>query len=114
MSRDRNALWVDIQRAAWLGKFGLQGYFMAPAINSDGEESLWIVCSELLDRRGVDMGNPSPQHERVGPLPPWFAHRTEWVLSGIRCGAPTRSGRPCRSRVEKQGLKCCFHRGGQR
>lgn len=72
-------------------------------IGPDGDEVLALVDEEAMDSlapfRPDDWRQVAP-HELTGRLPRGYAPK---------CGRPTTSGRPCRSRVRTPGDRCGVH-----
>ncbi|WP_197373463.1 hypothetical protein [Mycolicibacterium baixiangningiae] len=99
---------VDWDRTACLCNAGAPGLVAAVAVGPDGGETLWLVDQDQLNHPDVDHGNPSPPHERTGPLP---AAIRDLITPPPQCGRPTlTTGRPCRTRVLNYGDSCLQHR----
>lgn len=80
------------------------GCGLAETIDSDGRLGIWLVTPE----NGPPGSAESADHERIGRLP--FRWRAKVAAAALRCGAPTRCGRPCRRPVAALGEHCHQHR----
>jgi hypothetical protein len=81
------------------------GYTLCFEVGPDGDA--WPLIAD--DRVEGPTPRPDPgdlaPHERLGRLPTAWRERLE-----LRCGAPTRKGRPCRIEVDRPGDRCAYHR----
>lgn len=94
--------YIDDARSACLCDVGMPGYVLAVAVDPDGGCDLVLLDWSVLDCEVHNVYNPStPQapHEQLGPLPRHWRSR---ALS-LRCGRPTKTGRPCRALVPRAG-----------
>lgn len=77
----------------------------------DSEGVAWpLLIDEHVPGRcrlpyGPSLERDAPAHERLGRLP-----RVWRELLQHHCGAPTRTGRPCRIVVDRPGQLCDIHR----
>lgn len=94
---------VDPARIAFLGLIEGTDAMAVIAVRPDGSEQAWIY----IDGAPSEMNFTVPAHEHVGPLPPMATDRINDVI--LRCGRPTKSGRPCRQRVNVPGNSCPIH-----
>lgn len=101
MTLDDKLRIIDISTGVDVG----QGYVLAWSIGPDGDA--WPVLADvrqdgeqLLPCRPNHFRALTP-HEMTGQLPAEF--------QVVRCGAPTRSGKPCRNAVSRIGQRCMHH-----
>lgn len=85
------------------------GWHAGTGVNDDGTVWPWLVSPDP-DAVGNQLRS-WPAHELLGPLP-WVFERNfhpTWAPE-YSCGAPTRSGKPCRAGVNAPGERCWHHR----
>lgn len=101
---------VDPDRTVCLCRDGLVGYSVAVAIDVDGAEHLVLIEDVSIGNERVryDAACTTVIHEQHGPLPPRWQARVRYAP--LRCGRPTRAGRPCRVEVTRPGGACGWHR----
>jgi hypothetical protein len=111
MTEDRSYFVVP-DRCASLGEAGRQDYYVASALDHDGNEHLVLVESRSVGDPAVryDATCLDVDHEQVGPLPLEFVRRLAVAARVHRCGRLTQAGRPCRIRVAVVGAACEWHR----
>jgi hypothetical protein len=97
MTDDHNL--VDPDRGTWLQDVGQPDYIATTTLAADGTEHLVLAKlaalndhTELYDASCTDVS-----HEQLGPMPAAWRHRV--ALAPLRCGRPTKTGRPCRAPV---------------
>jgi hypothetical protein len=88
------------------------GWHAGTGVNDDGTVWPWLVSPEPDPANRLQSW---PEHELLGPLPWSFERHFHLVNAGswapeYSCGAPTQSGRPCRSGVSAPGGHCWHHR----
>ncbi|MED5814481.1 hypothetical protein VST63_19160 [Mycolicibacterium sp. 050232] len=102
---------IDPARSACLCPAGLPGYHAVVAITEDGTADLVLVDLDLMARGGTDNvyydTKRQAPHEQLGRAPHDVLERIWGDL--LRCGRPTRAGRPCRIRVSNPGDPCGTH-----
>jgi hypothetical protein len=94
---------IDPARSRPMGR----GFVGVVARDEDGGEVLLLM--DQRQRDGCLSCVPIPEHEQVGPLPLWITVR---IFPMPRCGAPTRSGEPCRNLVDEDAHRCYHHGQG--
>jgi hypothetical protein len=100
---------VDWERGVHLDDVGLPGYGVTWCVDTDGQNTVWLVDRDALADGGdsVEHGNANQPHEQLGPLPSIWLHRV--ALAQYRCGQPRVDGRPCRQAVRGPGRTCGWH-----
>lgn len=101
---------VDPDRIARLRDVGQPDYIAAATIQADGTEHLVLAKLAALNDHAelYDAACTAVSHEQLGPMPAAWRHRV--AQAPLRCGRPTKTGRPCRSYVTKPGGACARHR----
>lgn len=112
MTEDASHL-LDEDRSACLRDVGQGDYLAATAIEFNGDEHLVLVERSAIGDDAVryDATCRDVAHEQIGPLPAIWRHRV--ALAPHRCGALTKTGRPCRVLVAEPG-RCPRHRAPTR
>jgi hypothetical protein len=84
-------------------RLGDNGWHAGTAVNSAGTVWPWLFSPQP----GTPEGDYRlwPEHEMLGPLPHAFQDR----LLPRRCGAPTKTGTPCKAEVSTPGQRCHHH-----
>lgn len=77
------------------------GWQAITAIGTDGTSWPWLLSPDTEHALGCCCHRCAP-HEALGPLPAAILDRLH------RCGAPTRTGAPCRRRTSSAG-RCALH-----
>jgi hypothetical protein len=90
---------VDPRTVLCLG----DGWHAAECITADGERKLWLISPNDGAAHGCACRACAP-HEQTAGLPRWVRDRL-----GMRCGADTRQGHPCRASVSRPGGRCWQH-----
>jgi hypothetical protein len=102
---------VDPLRSAPLEDVGGDAdYITAVCVTADGDTVLWLVSASHLacpPDSPCRANTGYPAHEKLGQLPVWVRDRI-WG-DALRCGRPTRAGRPCQIRVGTPGGPCGMH-----
>lgn len=100
---------LDEERSACLCDVGQADYIAATAVDANGSEHLVFVERSAMGDLAVryDSTCRDVAHEQLGPLPAIWRHRA--ALAPLRCGRPTKAGRPCRALVADPG-PCSRHR----
>jgi hypothetical protein len=101
---------IDPDRIAWLHDVGRPDYVAAVAVAADGTEHLVLAELDAIGDHAAryDPDCPDVRHEQLGTMPAIWRHRV--ALAPLRCGRPTKIGRPCRSLVTDSGHACPRHR----
>lgn len=82
---------------------------LAACIAATGDETYWLLRTDILGQDGLAHGRPDVAHERLGPLPAAFRRRLR--PTSARCGATRRTGQPCEATVQHVGDRCRHHGG---
>lgn len=101
----------DDARGAYLCRVGQDVVLSAEVlVDPDGQE-MFIVQRYDPDQTDHTFRLRPPDHERIGPLPREIQRRI-WGTSTF-CNRPNRSGKPCRSTVDRPGEPCRWHVGAE-
>lgn len=82
-----------------------QGYRLTMAMSPSGE--LWPILQDTRQAEPQDVAL-EPAHFR-GVAPHELTGRLPEEFRQLHCGAPTRSGQPCRIAVDEVGGRCRHH-----
>lgn len=105
-----NVAYIDDHQSCCLCDIGLPGWRATVCVADDGRHDLVLVNTEFLGdpRATYDPITTQAPHEQPGPLPSRWRDRVQ--LAPLRCGRPTKSGRPCRAPIPQPGDTCGHHR----